>query len=148
MTGRFLVDSNVLIYCTLRNDPRHARAGEVLAARLLPGREMFISSQNLAEMYPNLTGPKTQPPDTPELARAKISSIAGLDRCTVLPITRSVVEKTLELCERHQVTRQRYFDFQLVALMELEGIPTIVTENAKDFLSIPGIKVINPFSTT
>lgn len=145
MTGRFLVDSNVLIYSTLRSDSRYAKACEVLDARRLPGREMFISSQNLAEMYPNLTGPKTTPPDAPELARAKISSIAGLDRCTVLPVTRSVVEKTLELCELHQVTRQRYFDFQLVALMQLEGIPTIVTENEKDFATIPGLTIINPF---
>ena len=145
MKGRFLVDSNVLIYSTLRNDPRYGKACEVLAARRLPGREMFISAQNLAEMYPNLTGPKTNPPDSPELARAKIASIAGLDRCTVLPVTRSVVEKALEICELHQVTRQRYFDIQLVALMELEGIPTIVTENDKDFSSIPGINAINPF---
>ena len=145
MTGRYLVDSNVLIYATLRNDSRFKKACEVLAARLLPGREMFISSQNLAEMYPNLTGPKTNPPDSPEIARAKITSIARLDRCAVLPVTRSVVEKTLELCELHQITRQRYFDFQLVALMALEGIPTIVTENEKDFASIPGLTIINPF---
>lgn len=146
MIGRFLVDSNVLIYSTLRNDSRYAKACEVLEARRLPGREMFISSQNLAEMYPNLTGPKTTPPDLPALARAKISSIAGLDRCTVLPVTRSVVEKTLELCELHQVIRQRYFDLQLVALMQLEGIPTIVTENEKDFATIPGLTIINPFA--
>ena len=145
MKGRYLVDSNVLIYATLRNDSRYAKACEVLEARRLPGREMFISAQNLAEMYPNLTGPKTCPPDSPELARKKIASIASMDRCTVLPVTRSVVEKTLELCDLHQITRQRYFDFQLVALMELEGIPTIVTENEKDFLSIQGINVINPF---
>ena len=81
----------------------------------------------------------------PELARAKIKSIAALDRCTILPVTRTVVEKSLELCELHEVSRQRYFDFQLVALMLLEGIPTIVTENEKDFASIPGITIINPF---
>jgi len=43
MKRRYLVDSNVLIYSTLRNDPRYRKADEVLAARRLPGREMFIS---------------------------------------------------------------------------------------------------------
>ena len=145
MKGRFLVDSNVLIYSTLRNDSRYAKACEVVAARNLPGCQMYISAQNLAEMFPNLTGPKTQPPDSPAIARAKIASIAGLDRCLVLPVTRLVVEKALELCERHHVTRQRYFDCQLAATMLLEGIPEIVTENESDFASIPGIHVINPF---
>jgi len=145
MKGRFLVDSNVLIYATLRNDARYARACKVLAARHLPGRQMYISTQNLAEMYPSLTGPKNQPADSPAMARAKIAAIANLDCCTVLPVTRLVVEKALELCEQHAVTKQRYLDLQLVALMMLEGIPEIVTENAADFASLPGIRVINPF---
>ncbi|MEX1118930.1 MAG: PIN domain-containing protein [Terrimicrobiaceae bacterium] len=146
MTGRVLLDTNILIYATLVSDPRHPKATALLAARTGLGNEYFVSAQNLAEMYPNLTGPKTNPPDSPAMAKAKISSLAALDRLTVLPITRSVVERALELCAAAKVTRQRYFDFQIAALMQLEGIPTIATENDKDFVGIPGIVAVNPFA--
>lgn len=145
MSGNFLVDSNILIYATLAGDRRHAAALEVLDRRRLPGCRMFISAQNLAEMFPTLTGPRTQPTDSPALARKKIRAVASLHPCTVLPVTRQVVDLALELCETHNISRQRYFDMQIVATMLLEGIPEIVTENTSDFEGIPGIRAVNPF---
>jgi hypothetical protein len=36
---------------------------------------LSLIGKNPAEMDPNLTGPKNQPPDSPELAREKIAVI-------------------------------------------------------------------------
>jgi predicted nucleic acid-binding protein len=102
--------------------------------------------QNLAEMYPNLTGPKNQPPDSPDLAREKIRSISRLRGLTVLPVTLESVHEALDLCVRDGVTRQDYFDRQLAALMIRENIPVILTENDKDFSGIGGITAISPFA--
>jgi predicted nucleic acid-binding protein len=146
MNGSFLVDSNVLIYATLADDRRYPVALQVLERRRLPGCRMFFSAQNLAEMFPTLTGPRTQPTDSPAVARTKILSVAALHPCTVLPVTRQVVELALELCERHGISKQRYFDMQLVATMLLAGIPEIVTENTADFDGIPSIRAVNPFT--
>lgn len=146
LTGRVLVDTNVLIYATLAADTRHGLAKNVLALRHRLGIELFISVQNLAEMYPNLTGPKNQPPDSPSLAREKIGSISRLRGLTVLPLTLDGVLHTLDLCVAGNVTRQSYFDQQLAALMLRENIPTILTENVKDFTGIAGITAINPFA--
>jgi predicted nucleic acid-binding protein len=145
LKGRVLVDTNVLIYATLSADGRCARAQEVLALRNSPNVELCVSVQNLAEMYPNLTGPKNSQPDTPELARRKIESIAGLSALNVLPMSLTISRRALQLCERYSVTRQRYFDMQLVATMLEEGIATILTENSKDFEGIEEISVVNPF---
>ncbi len=145
LTGRILVDTNVLIYATLASDPRHHVARQVLEQRHRADVELFVSVQNLAEMYPNLTGPKNQPPDSPTLAREKILSLSRLRGLTVLPLTMQGVEQALDLCVDGNVTRQSYFDHQLAALMLREGIPTILTENVKDFLSIQGITAHNPF---
>lgn len=146
LAGRVLVDTNVLIYATLAADPRHQRAQEVLALRNRVGLEMFISVQNLAEMYPNLTGPKNQPPDSPALAREKIQAISRLRGLTVLPLTLDSVHRALDLCVTAGISRQKYFDQQLAALMLREDIPVILTENDKDFSSIKGITPINPFA--
>lgn len=145
LTGRVLVDTNVLIYATLAEDPRHECAREVLALRQRSGVELFISVQNLAEMYPNLTGPKNQPPDSPALARDKIRALSRLRGLTVLPMTVETVQSALELCVEHGVRRQSYFDRQLAALMLAENIPVILTENTRDFSAIAGITPINPF---
>lgn len=146
LTGRVLIDTNVLLYATLSADPRHERAREVLALRHRPEVSLSISVQNLAEMYPNLTGPKNQPPDSPELAREKIRSLSRLRGLNVLPLTLESVHHALDLCVAGGVTRQNYFDRQLAALMIREGIPVILTENVKDFSGIKGITPMNPFA--
>lgn len=146
LSGRVLVDTDVLICATLSADPRYERARQVLALRRRQEVELFVSVQNLAEMYPNLTGPKNQPPDSPEMARSKIQSIARLRGLTVLPMTLETAYLTLDLCVAAGVTRQGYFDRQLAALMIRESIPVIITENAKDFAGIEGVTAFNPFA--
>ncbi len=134
-----------MIYATLAADPRHERAQLVLAQRQRPEVELFSSVQNLAEMYPNLTGPKNQPPDSPELARDKIRSLTRLRGLTVLPLTVETTHLVLDLCVEGGITRQDYFDRQLAALMIREKIAVILTENTDDFRDIPGITPLNPF---
>lgn len=141
---RTLIDTNVLIYATLQDDPRAERSRELLTA---PGEgERYVSVQNLAEMYPNLTGPRMEYPDSPAAARAKIQSIACLPTLQVLPLTGDVQAIAMELCEKHGITKQRYYDAQLVATMVAHGIGTLVTENAPDFATMTEIRTINPFA--
>ncbi len=140
---RALIDTNILIYATLDDDPRAGRAREILLSR--GERELFVSVQNLAEMYPNLTGPKMEKPDDPATAKAKIQSIASLPGVQVLPLTGDVQRVALELCERHGITRQRYYDAQLAATMIVHGIGLILTENSGDFEDMAEVRAVNPF---
>jgi predicted nucleic acid-binding protein len=139
-----LLDTNILLYATLEKDPRFERSRELLVSRA--GGERYVSVQNLAEMYPHLTGPRLQPPDTPAVARAKILSIASLPNLHVLPLTGDVQSIALELCEKYRITRQRYYDAQLVATMVAHGIKTLWTENDRDFKDMTEIRVVNPFA--
>jgi hypothetical protein len=68
---RVLVDTNVLIYATLENDPRFEIARDLLLSSRSGQR--YVSGQNLAEMYPNLTGPKMETPMSPPLLGPKSS---------------------------------------------------------------------------
>lgn len=143
---RFLVDTDVLIYATLLEDQHCEVAREVLALRARADTSVFISTQNLAEMYPNLTGPKNAHPDSPELARRKIRSVAQLRGLTILAVTTQTVDQALQLCAAHEIRRQRYFNMQLVASMQGADIQTIATENTRDFDGIPEIRAVNPFA--
>jgi predicted nucleic acid-binding protein len=141
--GRVLIDTNVLIYATLEADPRSSRSRELLLAG--GESERYVSVQNLAEMYPNLTGPRMEKPDPPSVARAKIQSIASLATLHVLPLTGDVQAVALELCEKYGITRQRYYDAQLVATMVIHGIGTLVTENTQGFEGMTEIRTVNAF---
>jgi predicted nucleic acid-binding protein len=141
--GRVLIDTNVLIYATLEADPRSSRSRELLLAG--GESERYVSVQNLAEMYPNLTGPRMEKPDPPSVARAKIQSIASLATLHVLPLTGDVQAVALELCEKYGITRQRYYDAQLVATMVIHGIGTLVTENTQGFEGMTEIRAVNAF---
>lgn len=145
LQGSVLLDTNVLIYSTLLRDSRCERANEMLALRKKEGLDVHISVQNLSEMYPNLTGPKNQPPDSPGLARRKIESIAELSGLVIHAPTCDTMRLALELCERYDVRRQRFSDMQLAALILQQGIGWIFTENARDFSGIEGLQAWNPF---
>ena len=140
-----LIDTTVLIYATLEDDPRHLAARAALVGQDDDFGRRYVSVQCLGEMYPNLTGPKMTVPDSPALARAKIQSIATLPRLSVVPLTADIQRRALDLCEEHGVLRQRYFDMQLVATMIHYDIGILITENEKDFAGITAIRVINPF---
>jgi len=144
--SRVLIDTNVLIYATLEDDPRFERSRELLLSSGGGGR--FISVQNLAEMYPNLTGPRMHQPDEPSVARAKILSLASLPTLQVLPLTGDVQAIALELCEKYGITRQRYFDAQLAATMIIHGIRTLLTENDQDFKDMAEVQAVNPYEST
>ena len=145
LSGRCLIDTNVLLYATLRDDPRHEAAMSVIEQARAGAFDMCVSVQNLAEMYPNLTGRKRRPPDSPQLARRKIESIARLRFVQLIPVDDSVILKTLELCEDYGVRRQDYFDMQIVAAMLINNVPTLATENATDFRVVKEIRTVNPF---
>jgi predicted nucleic acid-binding protein len=156
-----LIDSNVLIYATLRGDPRFDVARELVLGSDGVWGKRFVSVQILAEMYPNLTGPNMEIPDSPEAAAEKVRALCHLPHITVLPVTSAVIERALDLCALHGVRRQRYFDAQLVALMSEYNLQRIYTENVSDFSDLvsaalrgaegspphaPAIEIINPFS--
>lgn len=131
---KIFIDTNVLIYATLERDPRFQKAFDILTGRGEYGDRLFVSVQNLAEMYPNLTGPKMEIPDSPVVAREKILSIAGLPYLTVLPVTLEIQREALALCEEYGIRMQRYFDMQIAATMVCNEIDTILTENAGEIL--------------
>ncbi len=140
-----LIDTNILIYSTLKNDTRYQTAQSILLENTEYSGYKYTTTQNLGEMYPNLTGPKMSEPDDPVLAREKIESIAALPDVTVLPLTNDIVSLALELSQKYGIRRQKYFDMQIAAFMLRYSIPLLITENTKDFEGIENIIPVNPF---
>ena len=62
----------------------------------------------------------------------------------LLSVPEDVVNRWVELVERHPVTRGRVFDRQLAATMLGNGVTRIYTYNRPDFELLEGIEVITP----
>lgn len=143
--SKALVDTNLLIYACLQSDPRCQTCRELLITSGQGQYNLFISIQNLAEMYPNLTGPKMMKANTPAEACRHIDAITEYENLYVLGLTLDIQQKARHLCRRYNVTRQRYYDMQLVATMLHHQISVIFTENTKDFAAVKEIEARCPF---
>jgi predicted nucleic acid-binding protein len=75
-------------------------------------------------------------------ALAAISSLLGFLR--VLPVPMRAVEELLRLLGRRPVIGADVFDLQILATMNVNGIPRIYTFNAGDFTGFPEIDVLTP----
>lgn len=83
--AKFFVDTNVLVYAALRDDPRNGPSRWLLinAARGV----LHISPQILAEFYSTITSPKrVTAPYTPAEAIEFMETLLGYEHVVVLPI--------------------------------------------------------------
>ena len=62
----------------------------------------------------------------------------------MLPVPAHTVEELIRLVRRRPVTGGDIFDLQILATMNVNGIPRIYTFNTADFASFPEIVSLNP----
>lgn len=109
--------------------------------------EACISLQNLSEFYAVATNPKhVQNPLTPQEAKQDIEEYLSCSNIKKLSVKESTFRSTIELAEKHGLTKQHIYDTQLVATMLENGIRKIITRNADDFSVFSEIEVEDPFS--
>ncbi len=136
---RALLDSNVLIYSVdITENEKHVQAKEFIKANL-NGDYFFVSAQNLAEFFYNVTE-RFESPVSFEKARAALEIFST--SFTTFSYSPENIVTAGEFQERFHI---HFWDALLAATMLENKIFTIFTENVRDFSKIPGIKAINPF---
>ena len=139
MTGRALIDSNVLVYAfdaTARD--RQARAVHLLDALEPTGRGV-LSTQVLGEFFRVTTG-KLSPPLTVAEARVALERLVAT--WPVLPITPPVVREAARGVRDH---RMAYWDAQLWATARLNQVELVLSEDFQDGSLRDGVRFVNPF---
>jgi predicted nucleic acid-binding protein len=137
-----LIDTNVLVYALdLKNPKKRAIAKSILESVFNGHRHDFVSNQNLAEFYSVIAG-KLKTMDSKQKAMRLISAISASNRWGKVNYTFKTVQNASELQAK---TNASFWDTLIVQTMLENGIDEIITENAPDFKSFPGIRVKNPF---
>jgi toxin-antitoxin system PIN domain toxin len=134
-----LIDANILVYAASPSAVQHQASRNLLESKV----RLCVAPQVLAEFYAVVTNRRrVTVPFTPTEARTFITEV--LSRADLLPVPASVVDRWIELAERHGVTGSHVFDLQLAATMLENGINRIYTYNHADFESLEGVEALTP----
>ncbi len=138
------LDTNVLIYASVREAPDHTAVRGFVERHLAAGTGLYISRQVLREYLAVLSRPQSQFQAIP---REKVLDWLGVwrNRCRVLDDTGPVMETLWRLFADIPFGGKQVHDANLVATLFSHGLDTLVTANTADFVRFtPRLKLIDP----
>jgi predicted nucleic acid-binding protein len=139
MTGKFLVDTNVLVYAYDRSsDEKRRRAAGILQS-LAETDSGMLSTQILSEFFVVVTK-KIKPPLTVNEAYFSVSNY--IHSWNVTNISTFIL---LEAIRGVQVHNFSYFDSLVWATARMNQIATVLSEDFASGSIVDGVRFINPF---
>lgn len=142
---RLLIDTNVLVYASLRSSPLHGQAILALDAEIHAGTELWVSRQVLREYLAVLTRPGTTTLAAPATTAA--SDVAQFERMFhVADETRDVTANMLLLVQSIPMGGKQIHDANLVATMQTYAIPRLLTHNVDDFMRFGACIKVTPIA--
>lgn len=139
MKDESFYDTNILIYAYDLNEPRKRKLCKQIVKDVFSGRDVgVVSGQILVELYNSLTRKLAVPEDS---ARKIVESFILSENWLKINDNENTIKAALK---SSFAFKSPFLDTLIAETMKEHGLNTIITENEKDFIKIPGIKVINP----
>ncbi len=139
MKDESFYDTNILIYAYDLNEPRKRKLCKQIVKDVFSGRDVgVVSGQILVELYNSLTRKLAVPEDS---ARKIVESFILSENWLKINYNENTIKAALK---SSFAFKSPFLDTLIAETMKEYGLNTIITENEKDFIKIPGIKVINP----
>jgi predicted nucleic acid-binding protein len=143
--ARYLLDTNILLRLSHRDDPQHDRIRAALKRLMIGERaQLCYSLQNLTELWNVCTRPTERNGYgfSGAQTEARVKVIERL--FTHLADTQAVCETWRRLVRRYDVRGVQVYDARLVATMHAYGIGRILTLNGADFKRYAGVESVTP----
>ncbi len=137
MSGARFVDTNILLYSISRAPDEAAKRSRAIA--ILDAGDVTLSVQVLQEFYVQATRPTRTDRIPHDVATGLV---AAWCRFPVVDITRPVMERALEIVERH---RLGYWDAAIISAAVAGECAEVVTEDLQHGQLIHGVRVVDPF---
>jgi predicted nucleic acid-binding protein len=139
-----LLDTNILLRMSKRDDPRYPMIGGALLALVAQGTRLCFTSQTLGEFWNASTRPLDQNGFGLSTAEAdRIARVIERD-FEFLPDSRDVHDRWRRLLVAHEVKGAQVHDARLAASMYVHGVAQLLTVNVRDFQRFTGLRVIHP----
>lgn len=138
------LDTNVLVYTSIKEAPEHPVVRSFVDKHLLLGTPLFLSRQVLREYLAVLSRPQ---PNCNPIPQATLLAWlnAWRDKCQVLDDNAQVMETLWSLFASTSFAGKQVHDANIVATMFSYGLDTLATANTSDFVRFtPNLKLIDP----
>ena len=134
---RFAIDSNILVYAFIRDDPRkHRIASDIMVRAML--LDAVLAAQTVAEF---LNVIRRKQPDL--FAEARNQASRWHTTFDLLGTTAEHILKGAEFAARH---RLQLWDSVIWQVVRSAHAVLFLTEDLQDHLAVEGMKVLNPFN--
>ena len=137
VSGRFSLDTNMLVYACDRDAGDRHRAGKEILARAA-GRDCVLTVQALAEFF-HVTTRKGK------LAVPVASAFVGdwLELFEIAPADDAALVDAMDLVAAHRLA---FWDAMLLATARRHGCSVIFSEDMQDGRRLGGLEIIDPFA--
>jgi predicted nucleic acid-binding protein len=133
---RFAIDSNILVYAFVRDDPqKHERASEIMVRAMV--LDSVLAAQSVAEFL-NIV--RRKEPQLFDEARAQ--ALRWHTTFELLDTTAQNIIDGADLAARHKL---QLWDSVIWQVVRTAHAVVFLTEDLQDHLAIDGMKVLNPF---
>ena len=139
MSGRYFLDTNVLVYAFDASAPRKAAIADRLVSEGLKYRTAAISYQ-VAQEFLNVALKKFGPPLSTREAQEYLSTV--LQRMWAVQSSVGLCSEALRLRDRFALS---WYDALIVAAAIEARCEVLYTEDLQHGLRIDGLRVVNPF---
>ena len=140
----YLIDTNILLRLSKRDDPRLALVQAALDALAERGSEICCTPQNVSEFWNVCTRPADRNGFGLSIQETD-QRLQVIERTiTVLADNERIYPEWRRLVVRHSVSGVQVHDARLAAAMHVHGISHILTLNQPDFERYTSITVVHP----
>ena len=139
------LDTDVLVAWAMAGAPNHRQARRYVERLVDQGERIGLLAQVVWEFLHVSTDAKRfeRPLSMPE-AIALVRELRASRDVLEIPVDAAVIDRVLELVERHRLGRKRILDTVLAACLEGARITTLATFNAKDFALFSFLSAVTP----
>ena len=140
----WLVDTNVLLRWSDRDNPHHPECGDAVNRLIEQGDQVCTCAQVLIEYWVTATRPREVNGFGLSVIQAagQLSVVHGSFPCLVEPA--EIADLWQEITIRHAVSGRQAHDARIAALMLAHGVTHLVTLNRTDFTRYSDITAVTP----
>jgi predicted nucleic acid-binding protein len=139
-----LLDTNILLRISKRDDPQYAPVDHALHALISQGSQLCYTSQTLGEFWNASTRPVDKNGFGLNVTETnRLASVIERD-LEFLPDSQEVHDCWRALLVAHSIKGVQVHDARLAASMYVHGIEKLLTINARDFRRFDGLHILHP----
>lgn len=140
MTGRYFLDTNILVYAHDKTDPQRRKRAQKIIFDGIRNDNLVLSTQVLSEFYVTVTQ-KIKKPLPANVAKKEINLLRSAE---IVEINLPMIVAAIDLHIKNKIS---YWDGLIIASAQAGLCTHILTEDLNDAQKFGKLTIMNPFKS-